>query len=236
MTKISLPPITSTPDAKAHGFPIQIALQTQEFIQGAMFYYSFQDIASGEFVRSNPGEIDRKMIEQGFNKPALDQAWKILEKYLDVFRTTVFQNVLVSFCSHWDWYIRKLSEFIATHHLVAVGQALTERQLKEIRRIDRLAIPQQPAMIEQVCNIQFGISIDQVGLLREMSLVRNLGLHNRWEVDSYYLAKSSCNKYKDGHLREFDVDELRTWHQALLNTVQVTGLTIAIQFKGAPTQ
>jgi len=236
MTKISLPPITSTPDAKAHGFPIQIAFQTQEFIQGAMFYYSFQNIASGEFVRSNPGVIDRKMIEQGFNKPALDQAWKILEKYFDVFRTTVFQNVLVSFCSHWDWHSRKLSEFIATHHAVAVGQILTERQLKEIRRIDRYAIPQQLAMIEQICNMQIGLSIDQRALLREMSLVRNLGLHNRWEVDSYYLEKSSCKKYQVNHLREFDVDELRTWHQALLNTVQLTGLEIAIKFKNAPTQ
>jgi len=199
-----------------------------------MFYYTFQDMASGEFVRSSPNDINNKMEAAGFNRSALDQAWAILEKYFDVFRTTVFQNVLVSFCSHWDWYIRKLSEFIAVHHLVALGHSLTERQLKEFQRIDRQSIPQQLELIEQTCNIEIGLDSAQRELLREMSLVRNLGLHNRWEIDSFYLAKSSCDSYKIGHLREFDAAELRTWHQALLNAVQATGLKIAVQFKNAP--
>jgi hypothetical protein len=140
----------------------------------------------------------------------------------------------VSFCSHWDWYIRKLSEFIVIHHFAALGRPFTTQEEKDLQRIDRLTIPQQLTLIEQACNTQFELSASQRANLREMSLVRNLGLHNRWEVDGVYLAKSSCNRHQVGHLREFDVDELRNWHQSLLSAVQITSIKIAIRFKNAP--
>ncbi len=41
-----------------------------------------------------------------------------------------------------------------------------------------------------------------------MSLVRNLGLHNRWEVDSPYLAKTDRQGFEPGELRTVDVGEL----------------------------
>jgi len=35
-----------------------------------------------------------------------------MSKYKEVFEVTVYQTVLIALNSHWDWYIRRLTEFI----------------------------------------------------------------------------------------------------------------------------
>jgi len=55
MPKIRLPLISVKKDAEAHKFPIQIAYQTQEFIQGFIFYVSFIAVATGRIVETSAG-------------------------------------------------------------------------------------------------------------------------------------------------------------------------------------
>jgi len=48
---IQLPQMTALPGALAHPYPLQISLQTREFIQGAVFHLVLMDTASGQRVR-----------------------------------------------------------------------------------------------------------------------------------------------------------------------------------------
>lgn len=41
--KIPLPPVTKAPDAQAHPFPFQVAVQTYELVPGVPFYAAAGD-------------------------------------------------------------------------------------------------------------------------------------------------------------------------------------------------
>ena len=113
--KISLPSVSKAPNAIAHAFPAQICVQTYEFMIGAMFYAAVADVASAEYLSLPNGliHLENKLRADGMDKKEGDRGWNILEKYMPVFQTSVFQNVLVLVRSHWDWYVRQLSSFVA---------------------------------------------------------------------------------------------------------------------------
>jgi hypothetical protein len=235
MTKIPLPSVSKSSDSSAHAFPFQVGLQAQEFIQGTMYYVAFQDIAAGEFVRlhDGTGQVEALMLVHGLNKDASDQAWKILGKYLDVFKSSALQNVLISFCSHWDWYIRKISDFIQNTYFEVFHTALSNSDIKQLERADHLSLPDQIHLIERLCKIDLETTELELNTLREMSLVRNIGLHNRWEIDSKYLSKSITKDFQLGHLRKIEISELTIWHSLLINIINKSSIAIAKKFNGA---
>jgi hypothetical protein len=237
MIKIDLPDILVGQSAKAHPFPFQIAFQTQEFIQGAIFYISIADISSGAYMRQKDGlkELEADYFSQGEEKGTWDLGWKLLEKYKDVFKITVFQNVLVTINSHWDWYIRNLANFVIFARNYVQGPLLNKTEKSYLNRIGFLSICDQLAILEKSCGISFGIPSDELATLKEMSLVRNLALHNRWEVDQKYLDNTSNRQpWKIGELRLFDSSELRIWHQSLLQAVKKSWISIATKYINAP--
>jgi len=238
MIKIDLPDISVEKNARAHPFPFQIAFQTQEFIQGAIFYISIADISSGAYVRQKDGlkELEADYYSQGKEKGTWEMGWKLLEKYKDVFKITVFQNVLVTINSHWDWYIRNLGNFVIFARNYFEGPLLNKTGKSDLNRIGFLSICHQLVILEKSCGISFGIPNDKLEVLKEMSLVRNLAMHNRWEVDQKYLDKTSYKQHWNiGELRFFDSSELRLWHQSLLEAINKTSISIATKYLNTPT-
>lgn len=237
MIKIDLPDISVEKIAWAHPFPFQIAFQTQEFIQGAIFYISIADISSGAYMRQKDGikELEADYFSQGEEKRTWELGWKLLEKYKDVFKITVFQNVLVTINSHWDWYILNLANFVIFARNYVQSPLLNKTDKSYLNRIGFLSICHQLAILEKSCGISFGIPNDELEALKEMSLVRNLALHNRWEVDQKYLNNTSNKQHWNiGELRLFDSPELRLWHQSLLEAVKKTWISIATKYINAP--
>ena len=113
--RIDLPALPKM--VRAHLYPYQIAWQTLEFVQGAMFHVVFMDIAVGQRVRQ-PGaavDIEKEMMADGTTQDVLDLHWKTWPKYKVVFEGFVFQNAIVSMQSHWDWYLRRLGAFFSSH-------------------------------------------------------------------------------------------------------------------------
>src|SRR5437660_1245668 len=95
-------------------YPIQVSLQTQEFIQAVLFYAMFADTAAGAYVRlpNALSNIEKKLTEEGLAKREWERGWDYLQKYQAIFNNTIFQNVVILMRSHWDWYIRQVSELI----------------------------------------------------------------------------------------------------------------------------
>jgi len=83
--------------------------------------------------------------------------WKLLEKYKDVFKITVFQNVLVTINSHWDWYIRNLGNFVRFARTCFQSPLLNKTGKSDLNRIGFFSICQQLAILEKSCGISFGI-------------------------------------------------------------------------------
>ena len=234
--RIPLPKVTKAADAKGHPYPIQIGYQTLEFLQGTLFYISFQDVAAGEFVRT-PGAMDRMEAifqEQLYNKQTYDEAWRYLKKYQEIFEKAAFSNVLISFCSHWDWYLRQLSKFIEFGNNHVGGPVLSNYERKELSRIGNSPFLRQVELLEKATGCLFGLSQNEREHLQEMSLVRNLGLHNRWEVDEKYLQHSKIQGLSIGELRLVGVDELYAWHADLMRLISQTSMKIAVRYVNAP--
>jgi len=234
--KIPLPKVTNVGEPKAHPFPFQIGTQTLEFLQGTIFYVSFVDIAAGEFIRI-PGAMEHmeaRFLERLYNKETYDQAWEYLRKYQEIFVQTVYSNVLISFCSHWDWYIQRLSSFVEFARMYVSSPKLSKTEKKDFKRIGNIPFLFQIEILEKASGVMFSISQGIRDQLKEMTLVRNLGLHNRWEVDEKYLHLSDTKGLEIGDLRLIEIDELKCWHGGLISLITETAKCIAIRFVDAP--
>lgn len=236
MARIPLPTVSQSANAEAHPFPIQIGCQAREFLQGALFYAAFADLAAGEFVRQPNGveRIEQIMASKGLLPGTSDEAWLILRKYQSIFGGVVFQSVLVSLCSHWDWYIRRLAEFIRFARDHVGGPALSKDELRNLERADRLSLEDQVRTITTATGVDLQLSADDLGTLAEMALVRNLGLHNRWEVDITYLAKTNTAGLVEGDLRTVTSAELGRWHQMLIHALRSSSFEIAKLYRAVP--
>lgn len=234
--KIPLPGVSRAPGATAHPYPIQVSTQTQEFIQAVLFYAMFADIAAGEYVRQSNAlsNIEQKVINEGLDKRYWDNGWKYLQRYQVIFNNTIFQNVAVLMRSHWDWYIRQIGEFVGFARNHVSSPTLDSKQQKNLARIGFAEITQQLTILEEACGINFNLPASIMSDISEMSLVRNLGMHNRWEVDDYYLAKTTTPNWELKDVRLIEVAELQSWSNSLSKLIMETSLQIAAKFAAAP--
>lgn len=230
--RIPLPEMGRTQDSKIHPYPYRIAMQTLEFMQGSLFHASLVDIASGAYVRQPNGMTNLEQIFIGKldSRKTYDEAWGILGKYQAVFEKVPFQSVLIAMNSHWDWYARKLIDFVLFAR-EDVNQASLERNdEKRLARFSSLPIGEQLEVIQVAAGIKLAFDGMECRELQEMALVRNLGLHNRWEIDKRYLERTSKLGYQLGELRIIEIEELNLWHRLFNKVVQTTSSEVALAF------
>jgi hypothetical protein len=234
--KIPLLPFTRMPGAKAHPFPLQVSFQTQEFIRGVLFYVMFADVAASEYVRLPDGlnKIKEKLTNEGMTQKIWDDGWAYLKKYQSIFENTVFQNAAILMRSHWDWYIRHIGEFVEFARNRVASPTLSSKQKQQLSRIGWQEIIDQLSILEDSCGISFGISSTISDDIKEMSLVRNLGMHNRWEVDQFYLNKTSSSGWTLKDVRLIDIVELQNWGGSLSKLINETSFKIAEKFAPVP--
>ncbi|MEW7986485.1 MAG: hypothetical protein AB2799_11895 [Candidatus Thiodiazotropha sp.] len=234
--KVNLPKFESKLDATAHIFPIQIAYQAQEFMQGAIFYYILSDTAASQRVRQPKAldDIEQTLLDNGMSKSQWNEGWNHLDKYQDVFAKNVRQSVLITLRSHWDWYISHLGAFINSNYSYKYSKGLSKSKQKELSKIGFKEITQQIKILNN--SIESEIHLDETTLehVREMSLVRNLGLHNRWEVDKYYLESTKTTGWNIREIRTFEIGELEQWHSALVELINQSWKPVAIILNGSP--
>jgi hypothetical protein len=206
-------------------------------MQGAIFWFICTDEAAGEFIRFPNGLniLKTNLLKAGMQEKEWESGWNYLNEYKKLFRSIVFQNVLIAIRSYWDWYITKLVEFII-YARENTDDALLGSNLKKLRRITYQEILEQISIVAQVCKLDFGISEKTKQHIKEMSLVRNLGLHNRWEVDQIYLNKTlEQSQLQIGDIRTFDSTELNLWHRSLIDLIGKTCKPVAVQYVAAQT-
>ena len=211
-------------------------MQTLEFLQASLFYASFTDVATGEFVRLPDGmkKLEGRFTEKLYSKATYDEAWGYLSKYFPVFERVPFQSVLIALISHWDWYLRKLVDFILFSRAHTGAPELSNAETRRLERCGRLPIMEQIDVVEFSSGVSLALAEEERTELKEMALVRNLGLHNRWEVDAPYLANTSRRNLESGDLRLVEVEELYQWHKLLIKLVNESASKVGVAFVAAP--
>lgn len=233
--KISLPEMDTAALAGAHPYPLQIAKQTEAFIAASIWHVSFLDAAAGRYIRLPWG---RWRVRRMFK--VTDSAWKRgLDSFLtyrQVFEKAVLQSVLISMKSHWDWLITKSAEFVLFARDHVPGPPLARKEISALQSIGHnRPISQQIALLSKATGMTLPLSRFTDDALREMILVRNLGIHNRWEVDHTYLNRSSNSaNWELGELRIISIDELEQWERSLITLIRDVSFPIAFQYGAAP--
>lgn len=236
---IPLPPLTMRADASAHPYPIQIGLQTEEFLQATVFYVIFADLAAGQRVKQ-PGaiqEIENELLTNGLDCKALNDGWAFLTKYIALFSEFAVQNAPIIMRNHWDWYIRRLGAFVEFGRTKCIGLPYSKEIEKQLPLLGKKEMPlaNQLDILRQATGLPLTIDITMMKAAQEMSLVRNLGLHNRWEVDEVYIKNSShSGNWTVGEVRLVHASELVAWRAALSQLLIGTWSPIAQLFVNVP--
>jgi len=217
-----------------HSYPLKIALRAQRLIQASLFYGAFVDTAVGKYVRVTPNadeKVKKVLLEGGWTDVAWETGWSCFEEYMNEFQHPVFQFALYSIIIHWDWYISRLGKFVdfAESHV-----APRKHRDKKLSALSFKPVREQIDVLQITMETKFSFNIDILDLVEEMNLVRNLGMHNEWEVDETYLKWTKNKTWKIGQQRTFEITELTNWHSAIIQLINVISLETAIRYTKVP--
>ncbi len=236
--KIPLPPFDAVLGAGAHPYPYQIAQQTQEFIRASVWYDGTTKVATNLFLRG-PWKLWRmRQIRREFTvtDSAWNNAFKAFQKYPDVFRSSVLQTGLISLKSHWDWYITKSAEFVKFAAVQTQSGRIDAAMQTKLEGLgENRSIEGQVQILCDVAQIKIDFSRADRDAVRELRLVRNLGLHNRWEVNDRYMRDSANSSlWELGDLRTLSIDEVENWAGVITKLTTNIGIELAVKFRKAP--
>ena len=157
-------------------------------------------------------------------------------EYRDVFKKAPLQLALISMKSHWDWFVSNLAAFVVFARPHVPSPPLTSRRVKTLASLGRnKPIHQQVDVLKEATGLPLPFKQENRAALKEMTLVRNLGIHNRWEVDLEYKEKSEFGPaWAVGELRTVTGQELEIWERALIQLIRDTAHPIAFQYDPAP--
>lgn len=220
-------------DRKGHPYPLQIGLRLHERLQAAVFYVIFQDVAAGVQVRRPGGvdEVSKTLRDEGLSQDFEAEAWGYMAKHKEELQQIPYQNVVFQMFALWDWYSGKLHQFAdaALHELVEFPE-LNSKQRGDWRRFDRLSIEAQIDLFGRTTGIAPSLSKTSEASLRELRLVRNLGIHNLWKVDATYLSNSGTGPWELDEIRKLDSAELLQWQKSLQDVVRNLSVETAKRF------
>lgn len=218
-----------------HVYPVKIALRAQRLIQGSLFYDVFVDTAAGQYVRTVPNP-ERKIKDflinnGGWSEETYETSWTCFEGYVKEFPNPIHQHAVYSMISHWDWFISNLRKFI---DFAEKSLSPEKRTDKDLLKLNFKPFAKQIEIVKKETDIPLVIDSATLDLIEEMDLVRNLGMHNEWEVDETYLQKTKMSRFKLGNKRIFDIPEITRWHSAFLQLISALASETAARYAQVP--
>lgn len=223
------------PNSQRHLYPMKIALRAQRLIQGILFYDVFTDTATWLFASTNKDA--EKLVQEhlinhaGWRKDTYEISWQCFSDYLNEYQHPIRQHAVFSMISQWDWFISKLGKFI---YFAEKSNSPQKATSKELLKLNKKPFKIQLEVIKSQISISFDENEDAINLIHEMHLVRNLGMHNNWEVDDIYLEGRLKCGFKLGDKREFEISELERWHKALIQLIDKLASETALYYANAP--
>ena len=227
--------MNATSNSQEHSYPKTIAERAQRLIQGTLFYDVFTDTATWLFVKNNRNAEqavkDSLIKKDGWREETYEISWECFKSYLEEFQNPIYHHAVYSIISHWDWYISNLGKFIdfAEKHISPMKETNND-----LLKLNFKPFTTQIEIIKNETGILLNIDSDTLDLVEEMHLVRNLGMHNEWEVDEIYLQKTKTKNLKLGDKRVFEIEEVRKWHSAFLQLLNTLSSEIAIHYAQVP--
>lgn len=216
---------------EGHPYPFMIALEAQRLIQGALFFAVAEDTAAGEWFRSVPEsetELRKILLSYGYSDITYETSWNCFVHYVDLYEKPMYQQLVISFISYWDWYITKIGKFVKfAEENLSAGKIID----KNLLFLHKKPFVSQIELLEKTSSLKLNIENNILEDVIEMHLVRHLGTHNLWIMDEEYCNKSK-NKFQNiGEIRVIQVDELVKWQKSYLAIMNTITFQVAAKYK-----
>ncbi len=224
-----------SPDQKKkHLYPMRIALRAHRLIQGTLFYNVMADTTIGLYFGEGVDSIiklKQKLIDSGIKEETYELSWSCFEEYINEFKNPIFQHAVYSIISHWDWYVSNLGRFV---YFAETNLSPHKKLDKDLLKLSTKPFARQIEILQTQTNITLEVETKNLGLVEEMHLVRNLGLHNQWEVDVTYLKNSKNKNFEIGMKRLVETPELEKWHSAFIKLIHESSSRLAHHYADVP--
>jgi len=221
-------------NSQGHLYPKKIAERAQRLIQGTLFYGVYTDTATLLFAKTNSKAehaVKDSLMKDGWPEETYEISWECFTSYLNEFPNPIYHHAVYSIISHWDWYISNLGKFIdfAEKHI-----SPTKETNRDLLKLSFKPFATQIEIIKNETGILLNIQSETLDLVEEMHLVRNLGMHNEWEVDEIYLQKTKTKNLKLGDKRVLEIGEVTKWHFAFLQLLDTLSTETAVLYAQVP--
>jgi len=167
-----------------------------------------------------------------------DSDWNInidaLTKYMMYQPSVVMQTAVTAGLSHWDWYVGKIGGFIEFARKYGPAPEMSQNRKDNLTKIPLCPFPEQIRILEEASDKSLNVSKSQLDLVGEMVLARNLGIHNQWEVTSYYIQNTHTTGWSLGDIREVTPKEVEAWRDALYEIIKRTTDHFAKMYSKVP--
>ena len=226
MIRYDLPEVIPEDHPGEHPFPTRIALFTEAFIDTTISYLVINDraVEVGTGRGMQVMRIVDSLIEEGASKEDLYFALKFGAEHRDFFQAFTRQNATVLLMNEWEWFHSRLMSFArwALRHEGGSLPSTNRGIVGEIRRIEEVARQTLP------------LTDEERDALNELEMVRDLGMHHRWEMDRRYINANRLSEDYIGVLRIPRYDEIMNWKRTLAKTVQHCAMEMGRRFVEAP--
>jgi len=214
-------PLNPTQVEGRHPHPIKVGLQTDLFIRASFDYEVTLGYIRAEFTKAEGAE--ERIRQLWLNRSWPDELWEHSKKaqlYCQHFlRNLLKQNSIISAVGHWDWFLRRQSEFVLWALETEAQSGVDDKIRRLASHIDQGSLRDQIGNLSQLTGCSFHIEETDLRHLDELGLLRNIGSHNRWEVDQKYLQRTKTRPesggWRIGQYRTYSDQEWLVWQTAL---------------------
>jgi len=205
------------PNSKAHPYPLNLDMTIRKKIQGVFTYFIITDQATYLHFSRGPNsynEFDARIRSQGFTNGIDNESWQDFKLYIEAKPEPLAQQIIFNIEFSWDRYLNGIREFIQKGNK-SLNINFSNDDNKIIKRMHLSPFPDVVSCIDR--NIGFtDISHKEIDSVTELSLLRNLGVHNDWIIDETYLQKTKETNVILGELRVFTASDIAPLYQDLL--------------------
>jgi len=219
-----------------HPYPLRIGTETVERLQAAISHLSLIDFATDDYMRGREPieKFHRYLTSENVDEDEWQTSWRCMSKHSDSLRPWVLQQAIIALRTQWDWYVSRLAEFLCFARGHVAGPAMSNGMEGKLARLGWAPMSDQLKCMQDAVGRQLELTESDRELVAEMSLVRNLVLHNRGEVDRHYLKHTKQTSWRVGQSRTVEWKEAARWHVALTRSVTATNPAVSEVYASAP--
>lgn len=193
-----------------HPYPITTYVDADATIQAFMDYMDGMGFAR-RAVSAQPGGLPKILEENGWSTERIEKSVAIQRRIGSLLRGFTLQNNIFIMAFQWDWFIYRIGRFVLWGLEQEKSPLLSMGLRDDLGRITARAVSRQLARLEFACGLKDVVSATAMEDIEELGLMRNIGAHNRWEVDEKYLASTKTvgpnGPWKIGEYRSYGDDE-----------------------------